>query len=197
MELKELSKEQLSDIYNRYMTKDFPPDELKPLERIRHTMETGLCCAYGIYEQEALRGYAIFIVPGERRYGLIDYLAVLPEYRGTGVGHRFFDRIGDTLAAKYPKLQGFFVETEDVEFAADSSERSTREKRISFYEQNGCRMTSLASELFGVTYRIMVYNFYDRIGDVEGLAGIEDLDGVYLAMFKKHHYDNNVRLWKV
>lgn len=196
MELKELSKEQLSAVYNNYMTKDFPADELKPLARILHTMDTGLCCAYGIFEQGGFRGYAVFIVPGGLRYGLIDYFAVLPEYRGTGVGHRFLERIGDTLVTKYPELRGFFIESEDAAFAADEKERGIRMKRISFYERNGCRMTTLGSELFGVTYRIMLCDFYAGTGNEEKMPGIDDLDAVYRAMFEKHHYENSVRLWQ-
>lgn len=192
MELRELSADQLAEIYNRYMVIDFPRDELKPLERILYTMETGLSCAYGIYEQEDLRGYAIFIVPDGRRYGLLDYLAVLEDYRGTGVGHAFFELVDDTLSARYPALGGFFIESENVASAVDDRERHVREKRISFYQQNHCAMTTLGSRLFGVDYSILVYDFDKRAGVP---AALEDLDGVYAAMFQKHHYERNVSLW--
>lgn len=196
MELRELTAEGLTEIYYEYMTTDFPADELKPLERILYTMKTGICCAYGIYEQNAaqeeLRGYAIFIVPEGRRYGLLDYLAVRREYRGMGVGHGFFERVGDVLAARYPALEGFFIESENIEFAADEGERRTREKRISFYRHNGCVMTTLGARLFGVDYSVLVYEFLKK-GAV--LAGLQDLDHVYRTMFKAHHYENDVILW--
>lgn len=92
MELKELSSEQLTEIYDQYMVIDFPQDELKPLERILYMIRTGLSCAYGIYEGEELRGYATFIIPDGLRYGLLDYLAVIREYRGTGVCTRLLDQ---------------------------------------------------------------------------------------------------------
>lgn len=193
MELRELSTEELSDIYNKYMTIDFPQDELKPLERIIYTMKTGLCSAYGIFEQGDLRGYAVFIVPEGMRYGLIDYLAVLQEYRSMGVGHEFFGLIGNALMAKYSCLEGFFIESEDPAYAADDAERRIREKRIAFYRRNHCVMTPFASELFGVTYNVLAYIFDDSI---EKTPSLEELDDVYAAMFKKHHYENNVRLWK-
>lgn len=192
MELRELSAEALTEIYNLYMTEDFPQDELKPLERILHTMRIGLTCAYGIYEQGDLRGYAVFIIPASLRYGLLDYLAVLKEYRGTGVGHAFFALIGDVLAARYPAMRGFFVESENIEFAADSSERQIREKRISFYRQNHCAMTTLGSRLFGVDYSILVYDFS---GSADAAVTLADLDSIYTAMFKKHHYENEVDVW--
>lgn len=192
MELRELSAEQLTEIYNQYMVIDFPQDELKPLNRILYMMETGLSCAYGIYEQGSLRGYAVFIVPEGLRYGLLDYLAVLEKYRGTGVGHMFFDLIGDTLATRYLALRGFLIESEAVECAADAQEHQIREKRISFYLQNKCLQTTLGSRLFGVVYSILVYDF-DRRADAA--VTLEDLDSVYTAMFPKHHYENNVSLW--
>lgn len=192
MELRELSAERLTEIYNRYMIIDFPRDELKPLDRILYTMETGLSCAYGIYEKDDLRGYAIFIVPDGMRYGLLDYLAVLKEYRGTGVGHVFFELVGDVLAARYPALGGFLIESENIAFAADDRERQVREKRISFYQQNHCVMTTLGSRLFGVDYSILVYDFDRRAG---APATLEDLDGIYAAMFERHHYENRVSLW--
>lgn len=192
MELRQLSAKQLTEIYNRYMTADFPQDELKPLDRILYTMETGLSCAYGIYEQDDLRGYAVLIVPDGLRYGLLDYLAVLKEYRGTGVGHAFFELVGDTLSARYPALGGFLIESENIAFAADDRERQIRKKRISFYQQNHCAMTTLGSRLFGVEYSILVYEF-DR--KEKAAATLEDLDSIYLAMFQKHHYENKVSLW--
>ena len=92
MELKELSSEQLTEIYDQYMVIDFPQDELKPLERILYMLRTGLSCAYGIYKGRELRGYATFIVPDGLQYGLLDYLAVIREYRGTGVCTRLLDQ---------------------------------------------------------------------------------------------------------
>ena len=193
MELKEIKAETVTEIYQQYMTTDFPQNELKPLERILYTMEIGLCCAYGIYEQNNLRGYAIFIVPDGLRYGLLDYLAVLNAYRGTGVGHAFFELIGETLSAKYPLLKGFFIESESIEYAVDEQERDIRERRIAFYIKNGCSLTAMGSKLFGVTYSILTYNF-DKKDDTPAL--LEDLNNVYTAMFKKHHYENNVAIWQ-
>ena len=192
MELTELSAEVLAEVYDRYMVADFPQDELKPLERILYMMETGLCCAYGMYEQDELRGYAIFIVPDGLRYGLLDYLAVLEKYRGTGVGHAFFEQVGDVLTIRYPVLKGFYIESENIAFAADEGERRIREKRISFYRQNYCAMTTLESRLFGVDYSILLYDFGEK-NDVS--ATVKDLDDIYRAMFSRHHYENEVSVW--
>lgn len=198
MNLRELSTEEFADIYNRYLIVDFPKDEVKPLERILTTMETGLCCAYGLFDGDLLKGYAVFILPKGLEYGLLDYLAIVKEYRGTGVGHTFFDLIGDTLVRKVPSLKGMFIESENIDFAQNDAERTIREKRISFYRQNHCEFTSLGSRLFGVTYSIMVYRFDRGLSDAQGdrIPTIADLDKIYVAMFKEHHYESRVALWK-
>ncbi len=201
MNLKELSPQEFTTIYKTYMTKDFPPDELKPLERMLYTMQTGLSSAFGLYENDELRAYAVFIVPEGKPYGLLDYLAVVRQYRATGIGHHFFTLIGDALKEKYPWLEGFFIETENIDYAKDETERETRRRRIAFYEKNGCEKTRLGSRLFGVTYTILQYTINPNppipIGKAETKTLYDALDAVYLAMFKKHHYENEVSLWVV
>lgn len=192
--MKELNVTEFTHIYQTYMTQDFPKAELKPLERMQYTMETGLTGVFGLYEGEELRAYAVFIVPKGLDYGLLDYLAVIKEYRGTGVGHRFFELAGDVLRKKYPWLRGFFIESENIDFAQNDIEREIRTRRIAFYKNNGCRLTRLGSRLFGVTYSILLYDF-DK--NNTGEKTYDALDGIYVAMFQKHHYENEVSLWEV
>lgn len=198
MYLKELNVKEFTIIYQTYMKDDFPSDELKPLERIIYTMETGLSSAFGLYENNALRAYAVFIIPEGQPYGLLDYLAVIKQYRGTGVGRQFFVLIEDTLKQKYSWLEGFFIESENVDFAKTEHERIIRERRIAFYENNNCQITKLGSRLFGVTYSILLYQFTQSADNKkEKEALFEALDNVYVSMFKKHHYEKEVRLWVV
>ena len=77
MYLKELTIQQFTAIYKTHMITDFPQDELKPLERMIYTMQTGLSSAFGLYENNDLRAYAVFIVPEGQSYGLLDYLAAV------------------------------------------------------------------------------------------------------------------------
>ena len=204
MMLKELNVKEFTDIYNTFMITDFPKDELKPLERMIHTIQTGLSSAYGLYENDDLRAYAVFIVPEGQPYGLLDYLAVVKEYRSTGIGHRFFALIEDTLKENYPLLKGFFIESENIDFAKNEQEREIRRRRIAFYKKNGCKSTRLGSRLFGVTYSILIYDFAQNQQTADTITAFGEtearhkaLDTVYRAMFKKHHYENEVSLWEV
>lgn len=204
MYLKELTIQQFTAIYKTHMITDFPQDELKPLDRMIHTMQTGLSSAFGLYENNDLRAYAVFIVPEGQSYGLLDYLAVVKEYRGTGIGHHFFALVEHTLKEKNPSLDGFFIESENIDFAKDEQEREIRRRRIAFYENNGCRGTKLVSCLFGVTYSILIYDFAPNEPMADTVAAFDEtavqrkaLDTVYAAMFKKRHYENEVSLWEV
>ena len=45
-----LNQEEIIAIYNKYMVKDFPPDELKPLSSILDMLSRGIYACYGIFE---------------------------------------------------------------------------------------------------------------------------------------------------
>ena len=198
MHLEELNVKEFTIIYHTYMTDDFPPDELKPLERMVYTMETGLSSVFGLYENNSLRAYAVFIVSEGQPYGLLDYLAVIRQFRGTGVGHQFFALIENALKEKYPQIEGFFIESENIDCAKTEHERTIRQRRIAFYENNTCQITKLGSRLFGVTYSILLYHFTQNADNKKETASLyESLDRIYRAMFKKHHYENEVSLWMV
>ena len=54
MELRILNTEEITEIYNTHMVKDFPRAELKPLEHIINTTNKGLCVSVGMYETDKI-----------------------------------------------------------------------------------------------------------------------------------------------
>lgn len=50
-EIKELTKKQVENIYYARMKKDFPPDELRPLQMIYKVMDEGLYVCYGLIDE--------------------------------------------------------------------------------------------------------------------------------------------------
>ncbi len=199
MFIKELSADELTHIYNTHMINDFPSSELKPLERILYTMSIKLCYAFGLYEGNSLKGYSIFIIPENCDYALLDYFAILSENRGMGYGHSFFSSICPFFNEHFPELKGIFIECEDINKAKDATERTTRSRRISFYKNNGCIDTPLCSCLFGVEYVILYLPLlssetYTTPSPDTLYTGVNQ---IYRSMFKQHHYQNNVKLWKI
>ena len=197
MKLKLLNISEITEIYNTYMVNDFPASELKPLAHITGNIERQICQCVGMYEDDTLTGYAVFIISKDLSYGLLDYFAILKEYRGSGWGHKFFDSIRDFLKEQFPNLRGFFIECEDIAFAESEKDKETRTRRISFYLGCNCHTTDIESSVFGVRYSILLFALDDSIpgtGCPTDATGAE-LDVVYRTMFKPHHYESMVKIF--
>ncbi len=190
--VKRLTDDEIANIYKTYMKRDFPPSELKPLSHILKSMEKGYGFSLGIYGEEGLVGYAVFILCQETKCALLDYFAILKERRGGGLGHAAFLLFVPYFQENMPEIEGLYIESERVSAAEDEAKRLVRERRISFYRSCGCEMTALRSVLFGVDYSVL-YKPLGR-GAQENAASREALDALYRKMFKPAHYAKFVSL---
>lgn len=188
--VKRLEKDRLAEIYNTYMKQDFPPSELKPLSHILRSAEAGFGFSLGIYEEEELAGYAVFILCEETKCALLDYFAILKDKRGSGLGHRAISLFETYFEENLPAVEGLYIESERVSAAENEKQRQIRQRRIAFYLSCGCEMTAFRSVLFGVDYSIL----YRRFGTGGQQVSLEALDTLYKKMFKPEHYDRFVRL---
>lgn len=83
---------------------------------------------------------------------LLQYFAITPEGRGSGLGSAFLQ----LLHAEYPE-KTWVLEVEDPDAARDMEDRATREKRVRFYQKQGYVMLEhVRYTLFGVSMRIML-----------------------------------------
>lgn len=190
MEIKKLAENEISQIYQTYMKQDFPPSELKPLNHIIKSAKEGYGFSVGIYEEEALTGYAVFILCEETKCALLDYFAVLKDKRGGGIGHQAVTLFETYFRENLPQIEGLYIESERVSAAKDEKQRSVRERRIAFYRSCGCDMTKLRSVLFDVDYSVL----YKSFGNAGNGASREALDALYRKMFKQEHYAKFVSL---
>lgn len=190
--VKEMTGDEVAEIYNTYMKQDFPSDELKPLSHIIRSMEAGYGFSLGLYGEEGLAGYAVFIICEETKCALLDYFAILKERRGGGLGHAAFSLFVPYFQENMPEIEGLYIESERVSAAKDEKQRLTRERRISYYLSCGCEMTPLRSVLFGVDYSVL----YKPLGPGKqgSKASREALAGLYRKMFKPGHYTKFVSL---
>lgn len=151
MERRCLPPENLRDLYETHLRRDFPADELKPLDWLLRLTERGVYACHAFYEEGALCAYACVFAPKDRKAALLDYFAVLPHRRGGGVGGQCFDLLG----AYYRERGGLLLETELVDAARSSEERDIRTRRNAFYVRHGAILTGVQSEAFGVKYSIL------------------------------------------
>lgn len=187
--VKKLGNKEITFLYDTYMRQDFPADELKPLSHIIKSVEEGYGFSLGLYEEERLAGYAVFILCEETKCALLDYFAILSDRRGEGLGHRAFLLFNTYFQENLPLVEGLYIESERIAAAENEKQRLTRERRIAFYESCGCEMTRLRAVLFGVDYSVL----YKRMNPA-GMASRDALDTLYRRMFKPEHYERCVRL---
>lgn len=186
---RELNKEQVKNIYNSRMKRDFHPNELKPLSALYELMDKGCYVPMGAFEEECTRladnaaAYFFFVRSADKAVYLLDYFAVDGSKRGSGIGSQIIKYICQDK-------KGFLGEVEDVDFAENEEDRKIREKRRAFYLRCGLKETGLRCRLFGSDYVIM-YGDTDTISDEEAYNSIER---VYHTMFTDEVYKNNVYL---
>lgn len=185
MKLISLDKKQVKMVYKSYMVNDFAPGELKPLLTINNLLKHGLYKTLGLFDNGKLLAYA-FIMTNKDSVALLDYFAVLKDYRGQGIGTKFLSLIKQEIA-DYSEI---IIEVESVE-SASGDERLTRERRISFYLNCGAVMTDISATVFAVDFQIMFLPLAKK-------RKTEDIRKAYTSLYRlvlpKFLYSKNIIL---
>lgn len=137
---------ELPKIQALYMN-SFPKSERKPFELILKKQTEGVmevltlnneCCGF--------TGLAIMIL--YKDLVLLDYFAILPEYRGTGYGSIALKLLKERYIGKR-----FLLEIENPNTVCDNKQERFRRK--CFYTKNGMTAMPYTVDLFGVEMEIM------------------------------------------
>lgn len=176
MEIRELTIQEMESFYNIHLVKDFPKDEVKPFSRIKDMYEEGNYFGYGLFEGKELRAYAYFVGQLQGEMVLLDYLAVVEEFRFAGYGSKFLQLLGKELSC----IDGIILESENDEFAHNEEDKKVRKKRLQFYKRNGLKDTGIRSQVFGVEYIIMYLVCKKEFEKKEVLTSLES---IYKDMF--------------
>ena len=134
MELRQLTGGELVPWYEQELTQAFPPNERKPLADIRALMDQGRYEVWGLFEGDALLGYAtLWMEPADKRCILLDYLGVTAARRNGGLGGQIVRMLAEGLAGKSLLL----IEAEQPVEGDDPAENALRQRRLRFYERCG------------------------------------------------------------
>lgn len=177
-----LSIEEAQSVYKAHLKRHFPKDETKPWKSIERMWKRGEYFAVGIYEDgesvgpDTLRGYAFFVEPKDCGACLLDYYAILPEYRSSGLGGRSLQRLAELCAERGRYI---LLETEDLDFAKNEAQVEERQRRDSFYERNGCTKTDVKGSIFGVRYAIWCLGTPVDLPDSADKANLSDQDALF------------------
>lgn len=173
---RKLNIDEMSDIYDRYMTEAFPPAELKPMSRIRDMSEAGIYDGYGLFDDGSLRAYGYFVTCPKTGDMLFDYLAVPKDYRGQGYGTKFLSHLPEIVGDRHTLI----FEIEHPDKTGDPKEKEKRLRRKHFYLENGVSATKAETKVFGVDYQILQYTPGDDLTYQEVLKAVDHL---YRTMF--------------
>lgn len=124
----------------------FPLSERKPFGMIRKMYRRGVTDVWCVERAGKFSGLAITI--NSPKLILLDFLAVCPECRGSGVGTA-------TLAVlqKIYEGKGLFLEIEST--LLDCPERELRLRRKKFYVNCGLKELGTTAKLFGVDMELL------------------------------------------
>lgn len=181
MELKLLSKAELTALYREHLLADFPKSELKPLKGMHNLMDRGVYDPLLVTDNGQPVGYAMVWLSADRKGALLEYFGVLRGLRNHGVG----SRILTLLTQRYGQIFGEAeAPTSDI-----PEENDLRRRRIAFYERNGFRVLDYECALFGVHFNCLYRGpeIDDRV--VEAMHR-----GVYADWFSGGHLERYIQL---
>ena len=144
-----LTAEELTNVYLNEMRRDFPAGELKPLSMILNSEAAGTAHTWGVYDGDTLAAYLLMVRPAGCTVSQLDYFAVLPQYRNSG--------LGASLLAALPNhensAQAILIEAECPEKAEDEA---MAVRRLGFYARCGAQDTGWTEHLFDAWFRVLV-----------------------------------------
>lgn len=157
-------------LFYDWMGKQFHPGELKSLQHISNLCVRGVYSAFGLWSEGELIAYALLANTADGKKHMLDYYAVLPQYQSCGWGSRFLNMLSEELPG-----DAILLEVEDPDYAPDEKERAHWQRRIRFYERNGCVHSSVKLNLYGFDYTLMQLPQQKRLTDAEVRAAMEEI----------------------
>ena len=178
-------KEFKEDIY-MYYVEAFPEEERKPFSLIKNTYDRGYMKLIKILNNDSLLGFMILNRIKNNGYAVLDYFAILPQYRNKGFGTKALK----LLLEKEKKSSGIFIEIEKVGLGINNEDNLIREKRKKFYEEIGFKKLKFDLLLFGVIF--MPYIFSNI--DINEEEIIKEILNIYESICGKESIEQNCKI---
>lgn len=188
MKLKDIGIDKFEkDVYLYYL-KIFPEDARKPLELLQSSYEKHYTRIIEILYKNEIIGFMILNKVKDKGYAVLDYLAILPQYRN----NKFGTKALQILLEQEKENSGIFIEIEKVGLGKDIEENLLREKRKNFYEKVGFKKLNFDLFLFDVVYT--PYLFSNRQDDEDMI--IDEILNIYEAISGKERIEQNCKIIK-
>jgi len=118
------------EVYSYYLD-IFPEDERKPLELLQSSYERHYTKIIEILYKNEIVGFMVLNRVKDKGYAVLDYLAILPQYRNNKLGTKALQM----LLEQEKDNRGIFIEIEKVGLGKDAEENLLRANRKNFYEK--------------------------------------------------------------
>lgn len=175
------------EVYSYYLD-IFPEDERKPLELLHSSYEKHYTRIIEILYKNEIIGFMILNKVKDQGYAVLDYLAILPQYRN----NKFGTKALQILLEQERENSGIFIEIEKVGLGKDTEENLLREKRKNFYEKVGFKRLNFDLFLFDVIYTPYLFS---NIKDDEDMI-IDEILNIYEAISGKERIEQNCKIIK-
>lgn len=170
------------DVYEYYID-IFPEEERKPIELLESSYNRGYTKIIKILNNSNLIGFMMLNRAKENGYAVLDYLAILPQYRDKGFGTKALE----LLIKQEKKSRGIFIEIEKVGLGKDERENLIREKRQQFYEKIGFKRLKFDLLLFEVIYMPYVFSNIEIDDDLI----VKEILNIYESISSKERIAQN------
>lgn len=175
------------DVYSYYL-EIFPEDERKPIELLHSSYEKHYTRIIEILYENEVIGFMILNKVKDKGYAVLDYLAILPQYRNSKFGTKALQ----ILLEQEKENSGIFIEIEKVGLGKDTEENLLREKRKQFYEKVGFKKLNFDLFLFHVIYTPYLFS---NIKNDETMI-IREILNIYEAISGKESIEQNCKIIK-
>ena len=170
------SQERLDKIQNLY-NEAFPSLERKPFALLLKTRDNGQAEILAV-ENEDNDFLGLVITNQYKDMVLLDYFAIAPNQRSSGIGSKVFQLLKQRYGGKR-----FFLEIERTDVGADNQRQ--RQKRKAFYLKNGMQNMPFVVNLGGVEMEVLADNcridFEDYFSLYHNLFGDKISKGISLV----------------
>lgn len=162
IKLKDIDIDEFKKEIYQYYLDIFPEDERKSIELIQSSYEKQYTKIIEILHKNEIVGFMLLNRVKDKGYGVLDYLAILPQYRNSKFGTKALK----ILLEQEKENSGIFIEIEKVGLGKDKEENLLREKRKGFYEKVGFKKLNFDLFLFDVIYTPYLFSNIKNDEDV-------------------------------
>lgn len=179
---------EFKELLYAYYLEIFPEEERKPLQLITSTYNKGYSKIIKIMNNDNIIGFMILNRIINNGYAILDYLAILPQYRNKGFGSRALE----LLIEQERENSGIFVEIEKIGLGKDEKDNELRIRRKKFYDKLGFKKLKFDLVLFGVVYMPYIYT---NVNNDEDFI-IEEIWKIYEEICGKERIRKNCKIIK-